>query len=259
MGDGIVLRGVGNLGIPQDLAGLGIQRQQVSVDGSHEQRVTENRQAAVHTSAAGARLRMRIVGVTPKNAPGGGVERENVVGRLHGVKDAVDHQRRGFKFLQGLSLKHPLQFEPVYILRSDLGEQAVALAELGSRIREPVLRLATGVQDSVEGDGAGVLLRRERARRNEDQKSAFLHFCRSGAILSPLALSTQPGVPAKPVRRISGHCEYYRDCRYSSKPHQALPLDSHLVRPHTSLILPSDDPALSAVGVQAIVIHGGKF
>ncbi len=79
------MRGIGHLGIPQDLAGLSIQRQKMSVNGAHEQRVAQNRQTTIHTSAAGARFGMGIVSVTPKNAAGGGVEREDVVGRLHSV------------------------------------------------------------------------------------------------------------------------------------------------------------------------------
>jgi hypothetical protein len=83
-------------------------------------------------------------------------------------------------------LKHPLQFELADILRRDLGEQAMPLAESGSRVGEPVLRLVLGVQDAVERDGTRVLLRPEQARSQEDQKSVSLHsFAQRSHLIAP--------------------------------------------------------------------------
>src|SRR5579863_6677676 len=124
---------------------------------------------------------MWAVGKTPKYAPSGRVEREDIVGGLHGVHHAIHHQRSGFEFFERFGLKNPLQFELGYILRRDLGEGAVPLAEGGSRVSKPVLRFLGSVQDAVKRDR--VLLRLERADGEKDQEkdepSICLHFVRA--------------------------------------------------------------------------------
>src|SRR6202521_5371930 len=49
--------GFGDCYIPDGLAALRIKREQMTVDGSHEQRIAEDGKAAVHAPAADARFR----------------------------------------------------------------------------------------------------------------------------------------------------------------------------------------------------------
>ena len=129
---------------------LGVHRDDMRVDGSHEQRVAQNREAAIHASAAQARLRRRTIRVDPKNAAGGGVQRHDIVGRLHRVHHAIHHQRRSFEFFERARLKNPFLLQVLDVAGRDLVERAVALAEIASRVIEPVLRSVGGVQQAVE-------------------------------------------------------------------------------------------------------------
>src|SRR5580692_2143939 len=72
MCDGIAGFRVGHLGIPQQLPVFGVDGYDVRVDGSHEQRVAENREAAVYASAAQAGLWRRTIRVDPKDSARGG-------------------------------------------------------------------------------------------------------------------------------------------------------------------------------------------
>ena len=79
--------------------------------GRHEQRVAEDREAAIHGAAAGLGIRRGLVLVEPEDAAGAGIEGDHVVGRLGQIHDAVDHQRRGLELLQALGLEDPLLFQ----------------------------------------------------------------------------------------------------------------------------------------------------
>ena len=142
--------------VPDRLAGLGIDRDQMAVDRSHEQRVAEDREPAVDAAAADARQRRDPRRVDPEHASGGGIERHDVVRRQHRVHDAVDDERRRFEFLVGLGrparLEHPLQLQVLHVRRRDLRERAVAVAGQVPGVRQPVLRFLIGAENAVEGD-----------------------------------------------------------------------------------------------------------
>ena len=152
MRDGIAGFRLGDGRIPQRLPVLGIDGDQMRVDGAHEQRVAQDRQPAIDAAAAGARrLRHRKL-VGPEDPSGGGIESDHVVGSLDRVHDPVHHQRRGFELLERSRLIDPLQFQVLHVLRSDLRERAMTLAHSGTGVGQPVLRLLVGAQDAIEGN-----------------------------------------------------------------------------------------------------------
>ena len=94
------------------LAGLRVDRDQVRVDRAHEQRVAENREAAVDAAAARPRLERRACIRGPERPAGAASSATtSYAGGLHRVQHAVDDQRRRLEFLERLRLPHPLQLE----------------------------------------------------------------------------------------------------------------------------------------------------
>src|SRR6185312_7342949 len=63
--------------IPDDLAGLRVDRHQVRVDRAHVERVAQDRQAAADAAAARARLEHRLVFQRPERTSARRVERDD--------------------------------------------------------------------------------------------------------------------------------------------------------------------------------------
>ena len=152
--------------IPERPSALRIDREEMAVDGAHEQTLAQDRDTAVHASAAGPRLLRGFVAVGPEDAARGAVDRDDVVGRLDGVEHAVHGERRRFEFLERLGLEHPLQFQVLHVGRRDLRERRVTPAEHVARVAEPVVGLRGGAHDAVEGD----LRTQRRVRRADNQQ-----------------------------------------------------------------------------------------
>ena len=155
MRDRELVRRACRLGVPEDLAGLGVDGEQVRVDGAHEERVAEDGQSAAHAAAARAGLRRGLVLERPEGAAGDGVERDDLIRALHGralqrVEHAVHRQRGRLELLQRPGLPDPLQLQVLHVGRRDLRELAVALVEDRSRVAQPVLRLLVGAKQAVE-------------------------------------------------------------------------------------------------------------
>ena len=143
------------LGVPQDLAGLGVDGEQVRIDGAHEERIAEDRQSAAHAAAAGAGFRGRLVLERPERAAGHRIERHHLIASLHGralqrVEHAIHGQCGRLELLQRPGLPDPLQLQVLHVRRRDLRQLAVALVEDRSRVAQPVLRFLVGAQQAVE-------------------------------------------------------------------------------------------------------------
>ena len=91
--DGVAGVRIGHLGVPQRMAALGIDRDDVRVDGAHEQSVARIASPRLTRPQQRRACGDGAIGINPEDAAGGGVERHDVVGRLHQVHDAVDNQR----------------------------------------------------------------------------------------------------------------------------------------------------------------------
>ena len=166
--------GVGDAGLPDGPAADRVDRDELGVDGAHEQRVAQNRHAAVDAPAAGARLGRRGVLVAPEDAAELRVEGQHGVGRLGDVHDAVHHERRRLEDLQRLRLEDPLQLEAVDVVDGNLVEGRVAVAVVVARVGEPVVRLVGGVEQPLEGHLRGQRVRQQghEGDGGEDQGGA---------------------------------------------------------------------------------------
>src|SRR5260370_17366537 len=106
---------MGKCGLPNRPAVFGIDGDEVSVNGAHEQRIPEDSQSAIDASTAWTRPARRTVRERPKDSSRGGVQSDYVIRRLNGVHDAIHHQRRSFKLLQRPGLKNPPQLQVLYV------------------------------------------------------------------------------------------------------------------------------------------------
>jgi hypothetical protein len=115
--------------------------------------------------------------IGPEHAARRGIERNDVVRRLHRIENAVDHERRRLELLERARLPYPLQLELGDGLRVDLIEPAVALVVDRARVAQPILRLALGAQDSIERD-----LRFERQADDQRHEGDATHDGSHGAV-----------------------------------------------------------------------------
>jgi hypothetical protein len=111
MGDGVALAGLRHLCLPQELAGLRVERHEMRVERAHVDHVAEHGDAAIHAPTAVARVRQVLVRERPVRAARHRIERHHVVRRLHRIEDAVHDNRRRLVLLERLGLPDPLELE----------------------------------------------------------------------------------------------------------------------------------------------------
>ena len=151
-GGAVVLPRVGHLDVPQQLAGVAVQRDQVRVVRDHEHAIAERRNAAIDAGRriAGQALRPRTA-VVPDLTAALRVERERFV-RRRDVHHTVDDDRRHLERARSaLNREHPFRREAVDGRGVDLVERTESIAAQVSVVRRPRARL--GLRDVGKGDG----------------------------------------------------------------------------------------------------------
>src|SRR5262245_52683589 len=131
-----------HLGLPDGTAGSPIDRNQLRVEGPHEQRVAKDPKPAIVGAATDDAILGRCVAVDPERPTGCRVEGDDVVQTLRDVHHAVDDQRRGLPVAGNWCLVHPLELQILDVGWSDLIERAVARARVVAGVRQPVLGFA---------------------------------------------------------------------------------------------------------------------
>ena len=147
---------------PDDLAGLGIQRDQHGVRLLQEHLAFGIGQTAIHRVAAHLRNDGRILLrlVFPLDGLGVQVHREHLVRESAvEVHHVADHQRRPFVAAQNAGGKRPCHLHLAYVARIDLVELAVALVVHVASLHGPVRRIGdvlfdvgVGLCDPCHGD-----------------------------------------------------------------------------------------------------------
>ena len=125
-GLGVALLRIGDLNLPGDLAGLGVERHELGVERTHVEHALVRGYAAVVRAAAEGGDRSHLVLVVPEFAPGHRVDRVDVVERGREEHHAVHHQRRGFHRLEHRGLERELDLELVHVAHADLRRGIVA-------------------------------------------------------------------------------------------------------------------------------------
>ena len=162
---------LGDARLPERAAVLRVDRNEVPVERAHVQGVAENRHTPIVRTAAGPVVRIGGVLVDPEGAPGPRVERDDVVGPLREVHDAVHDERRGLPRAHDRALVGPLQLQVAGVGGRDLVERAVARAHERAVVRQPVLRLLGGIDEPLEGDRPRSLaVQRQRHEHRQPQR-----------------------------------------------------------------------------------------
>jgi len=134
------------LGIPDLVARVAVQADEVGVEGGHVEAITQDRKAAVDRVAAqGQVLRQRFL-VVPDLRASLAVDGVGVVPGRGDVHDAVDDEGRTLEAVQHASLKRPHGDQALDVLLGYLLQGTVTVAVVGSAIHQPV----AGVQCRVE-------------------------------------------------------------------------------------------------------------
>ena len=147
--DGVSVGMLGDLHVPEETAAARIDGDEACVERAHEQRVAEDRQPAIVGAAAHLEVRRDGMLVDPEDPAGLRIHREDVVGPLGQVHDAVHDERRRLPRSEDLVLQHPLHLEVLHVARIDLAQRAVPLTRVGAGVGQPVVRLGGGVAKPV--------------------------------------------------------------------------------------------------------------
>ena len=194
--------------VPDDLAGSGVERDQVGVERRHEQPAAQHREAAVHRAAAGAQIGRERPAIAPERLAGFRIERPGDVVRAGGIEHAVVDEGGRLQRAEGSGLERPLMGKPLHVLRRDLGERTVSLRGVVAAEHQPLRLILVAGHQPFRRHRLGLLLcaglRRERqhhtARRKPSPHRCSSHFSNRGA--SPLGL---PDTLSRALARRAGH------------------------------------------------------
>ena len=152
----VSLLGVGDLHLPQRLAGLGVQGHQLGVQGPQEDAAAGHGHAAVVGPAAVGRDRAHLVLVVPALLAGHRVYGIHVAERGGQVHDAVDYDRRRLHGLHHLGLEDEGRPELAHVGGVDLGGGVVPRLLVIPVGVEPVAGVAPRAVQHVLTDGRHV-------------------------------------------------------------------------------------------------------
>ena len=162
--DGVAVFGFLDRGVPDHVAGLAIERDQVSVKRAHIQLVAQDGGAAVHHPAADAQqIRQRSL-VVPDGSSRTGVQRPGMIEVAGEVHDTIEDDRRALQPAtrrRRRSLEQPLRRQLIDILRGKLRQRAIPPRSVVPSEHEPLRRILQAVQQHLRRDGR----RRDRLRR----------------------------------------------------------------------------------------------
>ncbi len=139
-GDRVRLRRVDRDDRPGFLAGLGVEGDEASVEGSDVDAALPGRDAAVDHVAAGAGSdgagHLRVV--LPEELAGAGVDRLHLAPGARGVEDPVDGERRRLLPAVRVEVERPGEGQALHVGGRDLGEGGEALLVVGATVGQPV-------------------------------------------------------------------------------------------------------------------------
>ncbi len=140
----VALLGIGDVGLPDHLAGLGIEGDQLGIEGGEIDHVAIDGDAAVVGPAAIDGDRSERMLVVPEFGAGAGIERIDVIEGGGDVHHAIDHDRRGLLRLLDLGLEDPGHVQVPHVHRVDLAVGEVALLGVIPVRHQPVIGILAG-------------------------------------------------------------------------------------------------------------------
>ena len=162
----VALAVFGGFHIPDHIPRLAIQGDDVRVQRRGKHFVAEDREAAVHASAARFDIGRQRALVLPDGPPRLCIQREHAIFLPGTVQNSVHDQRRGLKFSAYHRLVRPLGHQRSRIRSIDLIQRAEPVSRIVARIHQPVLRLLRRIEQSLRGHLRRCPRRQEARYRN---------------------------------------------------------------------------------------------
>src|SRR6266849_1115566 len=187
--EAVALGMLGGAYVPDNIAGLAVQRDVMRVQRRHENFITEDGKSAVDSPATWPNVRWEQALVLPDRAPGTRVQGIDAVVLPGTVHNSVHNKRRCFKFAPCHRLICPLGYERCGIRRIDLIQRTEAMPRIVSGVHQPVLWLLGGVEQPLESHLPIGLRCAEAQRRCKRHNKRQCHSERSEE--SAFAFSTQ--------------------------------------------------------------------
>jgi hypothetical protein len=162
--------------VPHELAGLGVERDDVGViGGGNEIALMDRHVARRQIAGLGNHLGRQVAPVFPDQIAGCGVERLDLVGIIEDEQHAVMDDRRRLGGAGG-HRPRPRHLEVLDVVLVDLIERAVPIAVIGTPPHQPIRRRWIAqhrVGDGGEGPRriAGLLRECRRAREQQTRQS----------------------------------------------------------------------------------------
>ena len=144
--------GIGDVGHPDHFAGLGVQRDQLGIEGGEIDLVVENLDAAIVGAAAKGRDRSHLVSVVPELLAGLGVKRVDMAERRRHVHHAIDDDRRRLEQFLDVGLENPGDTQTLDVVAIDLLggiETCLGVIAVGE---QKILRVLVGRVELLLGD-----------------------------------------------------------------------------------------------------------
>src|SRR3989441_6977277 len=123
-GEAVTILVVDGRDVPDQIASIGVESNDVGVKRGHEYFVAEDGESAIHAPATWPDVRRELTLVEPDRASSARVESERAVVLAGGVEDAIHYQRRGFKFAGCGCLIYPFRDQRSSIGSVDLVQRA---------------------------------------------------------------------------------------------------------------------------------------
>ncbi len=173
---------IGDFLAPFHGAGLGVEGDQLGVEGREIDVVAVGGDAAIVRAAAIGRDRPHLVRVGPELLAGPGVQREHMIERGRDIHHAIDHDRRSFHRVDDVGLEDPGRPKLADVASVDLPRRIVTrLGVIAVRLKE-VVAVARGAVEQVLRDGIHIAIHRRRhglgSRRRLDLRHCGLGIVR---------------------------------------------------------------------------------
>ena len=149
----VAQRRIGNLLLPCDVAGLGVECHQHGVEGGDIDLVLIDRHAAIIGAAAIGRDRPHIVLVVPVHLAGLRIERVDVIEGCGDIHHPVDDERRGLQRLADIGLENPGNVQSLDVGTIDLLGRIEALLFVVAIGGEKISAVVGSAVEHRLGDG----------------------------------------------------------------------------------------------------------
>ena len=160
-----------HFGVPEEVAGARIDRNEMGIKGRHKKRFSEDGHAAIISPTADSEIVRHFMIITPVLASRASVDSDDIRGGFGDKHNAVNDQGNCFRPVNNRNLVCPLHFQLANVVGVNAVEQAVALTIQCAGVHQPVIGLIAGVYQSLPG---------YRRKGGSDYRRELIFLCARG-------------------------------------------------------------------------------